>query len=217
MATYKRIDGDYNIISVGPSNGDNVNITTHTVNVTGNLKVTGNVTYIDVEKLDVEDPFITVAANNTGTIGTAVYQQQGLVAQTSGNTFAGLRFNNGTLTWQISPDVDANGAPITAYTDIGTATAGSVGGPLYSIQYHDAGNVFGGSSYYSVDVGNTRVTLNGHQLFGNIGTAPAAVANSVALYHNAEGAGGTGLYFRSTVEQDELVSRKKAIVFSLIF
>lgn len=217
MATYKRIDGDYNIISVGPSDGDNVNITTHTVNVTGNLKVTGNVTYIDVEKLDVEDPFITVAANNTGTIGTAVYQQQGLVAQTSGNTFAGLRFNNGTLTWQISPDVDANGAPITAYTDIGTASAGSVGGPLYSIQYHDAGNVFGGSAYYSVDVGNSRVTLNGHQVFGNIGTAPAAVANAVALYHNAEGAGGTGLYFRSTIEQDELVSRKKAIVFSLIF
>jgi hypothetical protein len=217
MATYKRIDGDYNIISVGPSDGDNVNITTHTVNVTGNLKVTGNVTYIDVEKLDVEDPFIMVAANNSGTIGTAIYQQQGLVAQTSGNTFAGLRFNNGTLTWQISPDVDANGAPITAYTDIGIATAGSVGGPLYSIQYHNAGNVFGGSAYYSVDAANSRVTLNGDQVFGNIGTAPAAVANSVAVYHNEIGSGGTGLYVKSVAVEDELVSKTKAIVFGIIF
>ena len=216
MATYKRIDGDYNIISVGPSNGDNVNITTHTVNVTGNLKVTGNVTYIDVEKLDVEDPFITVAANNTGTIGTAVYQQQGLVAQTSGNTFAGLRFNNGTLTWQISPDVDANGAPITAYVDI-VSGAGTVPGlPANSVQFN-LGNVFTGSSNFLYDAATAKLTLQGHQVLGNIGTAPAAVANAVALYHNAEGAGGTGLYFRTTTEQDELVSRRKALVFSLIF
>ena len=217
MATYKRVEGDYNIISVDPSDGDNVNITTHTVNLTGNLKVTGNVTYIDVTELTVEDPFITVAANNTGSIGTATYQQQGVVAQTSGNTFAGLRFNNGTLTWQISPNVDANGAPITAYTDIGTATAGSVGGPLYAIQYHDIGNVFGGSAYYSVDYANSRVTLNGDQLFGNIGTAPAAVANAVAVYHNEIGSGGTGLYVKSVAVEQELVSKNRAIVFSIIF
>lgn len=215
MATYKRVEGDYNIISV--EDNDNVIIDTHTVKVYGNLDVIGNLTYIETTELKVDDPFITVAGNNSGTIGTAPFQEQGLVTQTSSNTFAGLRFNNGTLTWQISPNVDANGAPISSYTDIGTAAAGSVAGPLYSVQYHDAGNVFGGSSYYSVDVANSRVTLQGDQAFGNIGSAPTAVANSIALYHNEIGSGGTGLYVKGVAVEDELVSKTKAIVFGIIF
>ena len=215
MATQKRIDGDYVITTINPP--DDVIINTNTVKINGNLDVVGNLTYIETTELKVDDPFITVAANNTGTVGTATFPEQGLVAQTSATTFAGLRFNNSTLTWQISPNVDANGAPISAYSDIGSAAAGSVGGPLFSVQYHDAGNVFGGSAYYSVDAANSRVTLQGDQLFGNIGTAPSAVANSVALYHNEAGSGGTGLYFRAPATQDELVSKSKAIVFSIIF
>lgn len=213
MSTNKVTSDDYDIY-VGPQT---INGWAGTLTVHGNLDVVGNVTYIETNELTVDDPFITVAGNNNGTTGTAQFQQQGLVAQTSSNTFAGIRFNNPTLTWQISPSVDANGAPISAYTDIGTAAAGSVGGPLYSIQYHDAGNVFGGSSYYSVDYANSRVTLNGHQVFGNIGTAPTAVANSVAVYHNEIGSGGTGLYVKSAAVEDELVSKTKAIVFGIIF
>jgi hypothetical protein len=217
MSTTKRIDGDYNIISIDPSDGDNVNITTHSVNITGNLSVQGNVTYIDVSELTVEDPFITVAANNSGTIGTAIYQQQGLVTQTSASTFAGLRFNNSTLTWEISPGVAGNGAPITAYQAIGTATAGSAAGPVTAIQFKDVGNVFGGNATFTFDVANSKVSLAGHQVFGNIGTAPTAVANSVAIYKNAEGSGGTGLYVKSPSVEDELVSKSKAIVFAIIF
>lgn len=215
MATYKRVEGDYHIISV--EDNDNVIIDTHTVKVYGNLDVVGNITYIETNDLTVDDPFITVAGNNTGNIVTAPFQEQGLVTQTSANTFAGLRFNNSTMTWQISPNVDSDGGPITAYTDIGTAVAGSVAGPLYSIQYHDLGNVFGGSAYYTVDYANSRVNLDGHLVFGNLGSPPAAVANSVALYHNAAAEGGTGLYFKSIADEDELVSKTKAVIFSLIF
>lgn len=215
MATYKRVEGDYNIISV--EDNDNVIIDTHTVKVYGNLDVVGNVTYIETNELTVDDPFITVAGNNNGTLGTAQFQEQGVVTQTSANTYAGLRFNNATLTWQISSSVDANGAPISAYSDIGTAAAGSVGGPLYAVQYHDAGNVFGGSAYYSVDLANSTVSLNGTQVFGNIGTAPAATANSVAVYHNAIGAGDTGLYVKNTAVEAELVTKNRAILFGIIF
>jgi hypothetical protein len=66
-------------------------------------------------------------------------------------------------------------------------------------------------------VANVKVTLQGHQVFGNIATAPAAVANSVAVYHNAKGSGGTGLYVKSPSVEDELVSKSKAIVFAIIF
>jgi hypothetical protein len=208
MSTYKSTSGDY-IVTLADGTG--------TMYLYGNLDVVGNVTYIETQDLRVDDPFITVAANNNGTIGTAAYQHQGMVAQTSATTFAGLRFDNGSLTWQISANVDANGAPITAYTSLATAAAASAGGPNSSIQFNTVGNTFGGSANLLFDSANSKVTLIGHQVFGNIGTAPTSVSNAVAMYNNAVGAGGTGLYVKSAAVDEELVSKTKAIVFSLIF
>ena len=214
MTTHKRIDGDYYITSINST--DNVNISTNTVVIDGHLAVQGNVTYIDVTELKIADPFITVAANNAGNISTAIFQDQGLVAQTSSNTFAGLRFDNPTLTWQISPNVAANGAPITAYQTIADAGGASPGAPDTSIQFNNA-NAFAGSSGFVFDAGNVKVTLNGHQVFGNIAVAPSSVANSVAAYHNQQGPGGTGLYVKSSAVEDELVSKTRAIAFGIIF
>jgi len=141
-----------------------------------------------------------------------------MVTQTGGAAFAGIRFNNPTNTWQVSPSVYSNGAPITAYADIGLAANTALpGGGIADIQYKLTANTFGGNTEYQWDAGNTRVTLQGHQVFGNIVTAPTAVANSVALYHNALGSGGTGLYVKSPAVEDELVSKTKAIVFGIIF
>lgn len=215
MATYKRVEGDYNIISV--EDNDNVIIDTHTVKVYGNLDVLGNVTYIETTDLKVDDPFITVAANNTGVGSAAAFPQQGLITQTGSASFAGLRFNNDTNTWQISINVSPNGLPNAPYLDIvTTSTALTPGAPEQSVQFN-VSNVFTGSANFLFDSGNAKLTLTGHEVFGNIGTAPAAVANAVALYHNAQGTGGTGLYFKSLTTEDELVSRKQAIVFGLIF
>jgi len=191
MSTYKRIDGDYNIISIDPSIGDNVNVTTHTVNITGNLDVKGNVTYINTEELTVEDPFITVAGNNTGNLSTADFQEQGLVAKTSSATFAGLRFNNASLEWEISPNVDADGGPLTAYQAIGTSAAGSPGQPLNSVQFNSA-NTFGGSSNLTFD--------------------------SAVLYHKqSSGVGGSGVYVSTSSKDVELIDKQAALVYSIIF
>ena len=65
MATYKRIDGDYAITTL--NSADNVTITTHTLEVVGNLDVSGNLTYINVTELNIQDPFILLNASNTGT------------------------------------------------------------------------------------------------------------------------------------------------------
>jgi hypothetical protein len=216
MATYKRIDGNYTIASVDPSAGDNVNIITHTLNLTGNLDVTGNVTYINVNDLTVDDPFITVAGNNAGVIANATFQQQGLVAQTSSNTFAGIRFDNGNLAWQVSPSVDANGAPIVAYANLTTGATTSPGGSNTFVQFNDSGT-FGGNSALAFDKVTGKLTIQGHVALGNIGATPSSVANSVVMYNNTVGAGGTGLYVVSSSVNDELVSKSKAIVFAIIF
>ena len=116
MSTYKRIDGDYNITTI--NSDDDINITTNTVTINGNLNVVGELTYIEVNELKVDDPFILVAANNTGSFASPTFPDQGLVTQTSSGTYAGIRFDNGNATWQISPSVYSNGAPIVAYANI---------------------------------------------------------------------------------------------------
>ena len=205
MATHKRVDGTYYIDTVNSI--DNVEITTHTVKVFGNLDVQGNITYIDTTELEVTDPFITLAANNSG-----AYSNVGILAQKASapNTYASLRWNTNSGTWQISSDNST-------FVDIAAGnTSTTPGGANTDIQFNNAGG-FGGNVNYSFDVANARVTLQGHQVFGNTATAPAAVANSVAVFHNAEGSGGTGLYVKSPSVEDELVSKSKAIVFAIIF
>ena len=51
----------------------------------------------------------------------------------------------------------------------------------------------------------------------NPGTTPAAVINASLVYGGAVGAGSTGVFFRNTVKNDELISKSKALVFSMIF
>ena len=205
MATYKRVDGDYYITTL--NSNDNVQIQTNTVKVIGNLDVQGNITYIDTTELEITDPFITLAANNTGT-----YSNVGILAQqtSSPDVYAALRYNVTVAAWQISTD---NSTFANIVTGSGTTPPG---GANTEIQFNNGGT-FGGNTAYKFDTANARVTLQGHQVFGNIATAPAAVANSVAVFHNAEGSGGTGLYVKSPSVEDELVSKSKAIVFAIIF
>jgi hypothetical protein len=203
MATVKNTSDNYTITV---ANGLGL------MTINANLDVVGNITYIDSSELRVTDPFITVAYENNGAI-----QSMGLVAQKTTTTWAGLRFNTVSSDWEISDSVNAEGAPISPYVPIASGNVTTNPGlPANSIQFNQA-NAFAGNSAFTFDVANAKVNITGQIVYGNIVTAPAATANAVALYHNAEGTGGTGLYFKSTTEQDELISKSKAIVFSLIF
>jgi hypothetical protein len=170
--------------------------------INGNLTYTGNLTTVD--------DFIIVAANNTGTV-----TDMGLLAQTGPTTFAGLRFDTTANTWQISRSVYGNGSPVIAYANIATGNA-TVAGSNTNIQFNDSGS-FGGTANLSFDKTTNKLTIQGHEAFGNIGTTPATVSNSVVVYNKAVGSGGTGLYVVSASVDDELVSKSKAIVFGIIF
>jgi hypothetical protein len=163
MATYTRVSGDYNIVSIDPT-VDNVNVTTSSLNINGNLNVAGNITYITVESFTVDDPFITIAGNNSGTLGTAPYQEQGIVTRTSGSTYAGIRFDNGTQEWQISDDVYANGAPVTAYVAISTYANADVAAylPTYT------GNISAGNVSVTGNISAGNVSVTGNISAGNV-------------------------------------------------
>ena len=209
MTTYKRIDGDYYIQTIDPPI-QKVYIDTDTT-VTGNLTVQGNLTYINVDELNITDPFILLNASNTATYAA----NSGVLTHITSSDFAGIRYNSNSGFWELSNNTSNTGVTGT-WTQISTGVAVVPGGANTNIQFNNDGS-FGGNASLSFDYDDSKLTLQGHEVFGNIGTAPSAVANSVALYHNAEGSGGTGLYFKSPATEDELVSKSKAIVFSIIF
>lgn len=208
MTTYKRIDGDYNIVSINAT--DNVIVDTNTLVVLGNLDVEGNLTYINVTELNVKDPFILLNASNTGSYAS----NSGVLTHTAVSTFAGIRFDATANLWELNyGDTDSTGltgtwAPI--------SSGGSIGGANTDVQFNDGG-LFGGNSNFTFDKATSQVTIQGQMILGNIGVTPGAPANAAALYNDVVGSGGTGVYVRSTAVDDELVSKTKAIVFGIIF
>ena len=201
MATYKNISSDW-YISVDSGVG--------TIYVDGNLDVAGNITF--VSELAVNDAFIIVAANNTGTVTS-----MGLVAtRVANSSFAGLRYDSTANAWQISTSVSANGAPIAAYANISTG-ATTAAGANTQVQFNDGG-AFGATANLTFDKSLNQLTITtGSQRLGNIGSAPAAVANSAVLYNLAPDLGASGVYARTTSTEDELITAVRARLFSIIF
>jgi hypothetical protein len=198
MTTYKTVNNDYTITC---NDGDGI----FTVNA--QTVFNGNVTYTVPAVTDFA--FTTVAANNTGAITDG-----GLLMQTGPTTFAGLRFDVTSNTWQISSSVNSLGAPVASYANIATGSA-TAGGANTQLQFNN-NNSFAGSANLTFDTANNQLFLSGFQAFANTAT-PANVANAVAVYSNVIGGGGTGLYFTSASANDELVSKGKAIVYGIIF
>ncbi len=208
MTTYKRIDGDFYIQTVYPPE-QKVYIDTDTT-VSGNLVVQGNLTYINVTELNVTDPFILVNASNTGT-----YQSNsGLLTHKTSSDYAGIRYNNNTGDWEISSSTSSSGTtgswqPIVA----GGITAA---GANTEIQYNDGG-VLGANAAFAFDYANSQMTLDGTLALAYNGSTPSAIANTATVTSDIPGSGGTGIYFNNNANQDELISKSKAIVFSIIF
>ena len=208
MATYKRIDGDYAITTL--NSADNVTITTHTLEVVGNLDVSGNLTYINVTELNIQDPFILLNASNTGSYAS----NSGVLTHTAASTFAGIRYNATATQWEISSSTDTTGLSGT-WSAIATGNA-TVAGSNTQVQFNDGGS-FGGNANLTFDKAVSKLTVQGQMVLGNIGTTPSSTANAAALYNNVEGSGGTGVYVKSSTVDDELVSKSAAIVFAIIF
>lgn len=208
MTTYKRIDGDYTIVSINAT--DNVIVDTHTLVVQGNLDVEGNLTYINVTELNVKDPFILLNASNTGSYAS----NSGVLTHTAVSSFAGIRFDATANVWELNyGDTDSTGltgtwAPI--------SSGGSIGGANTDVQFNDGG-LFGGNSNFTFDKATSRVRVQGQMVLGNIGSTPGAPSNAAALYNNAVGSGDTGVYVRSSTANDELISQTQAKKFAIIF
>lgn len=209
MSTTKRVTGDYNIVSVDTS-ADNVNITTNCVNIDGNLTVEGNLTYINVTELNVFDPFIVVNASNTATYSA----NSGILTHITSNTYAGIRYNDDSGSWELSTSTSSSGET-GSWSPI--LSSGSIAaGANTDVQFNNNG-ALGGNSNFTFNYATSALSLNGDFVLVNQGSAPSPVANSKVIYANTAGSGGSGVYFVDGSTSDELISKSKAIVFSIIF
>lgn len=205
MSTIKTTSSDYTI-NVGPYDSGNSKWA-GTMNVNGNLNVAGNITY--VTDIAVNDAFIIVAANNTGTV-----TDMGIIATKGTSSYAGLRFDVASNVWQVSSSVTGAGVPIAAYANIATGNA-SVSGSDTQIQFNDSGS-FGASGNLTFNKTTNVLTLQGSQTLGNVGSTPSSVSNSVVIYNKAPGAGATGLYVVSSTTNDEVTAYNKAKLLAII-
>ena len=211
MPTYKRIDGDYTITTI--NSADNVIVVTNTLEVRGNLDVSGNLTYINVEELNVRDPFIVLNSSNTGSYAS----NSGILVHRTTTDYAGLRWSNNAVRWQLSNSTSSTGETGTWANILTDDTGQTAAGANTEIQYN-SNNAFGASANLRFDQASNQLTLNGHEVLGLLVSDPSGTANSVTIWHRAQGSGGTGIYFRdATGPVDELISREKSVLYSIIF
>jgi hypothetical protein len=219
MSVTKRIsNGDYNLTTAAAA--ANVVVTTDTFKIFGNLFVQGNTSIINVANISTADPTITLNSNVTSPFqGNSGIQ----VNRGSGYAEPALYWNETVLAWQTVTNI----ADIGTYINIGSgAGTGSVGtGVAGHLPYYatstdtvvDAGNnlTWNGANLLTI-TGNVQTT---GLRFANTAGVPAVVTGNIALSGNTTGGsvGGTGIYFNNNVESDELVSKTKAIAYSIIF
>lgn len=220
MSVTKRIStGDYNLTTAAAS--ANVVVTTDTFKINGNLFVQGSSSIINVANVSTADPTITLDSNVT----TPFLGNSGIeVNRGTGFSKPALYWNETVLSWQFTPNI----ADSSTYINIGSGSgSGTVStGTATQLAYYvtsgstvantGANLTWNGANLLNI-TGN--VETNGIRLDNINVTPPPAIAAIVNIIGNTAGnsPGGTGVYFNNNTESDELVSKTKAIAYSIIF
>ena len=228
MAEIKRVNDQYKI-------------TAPSIILDGNVQVTGSSTSVDVITSVISDTSIILNAGETGSGVSTLGSTAQIVIERGVLPSVALRWNDATDTWQITVDGSTYLDIITGSGGL-VAAAGS----NTFVQYNDGGFIGAEANFAydytnnllyvgNVTIGNNAITSNTTN--GNIalnangtgtvnistataltfqGSAPGSTASLTKFYAATPGAASSGLYFVNTVDSDELVSKKKAIMFGLV-
>jgi hypothetical protein len=164
------------------------------------ISVTGGILKNGFAVTDGVSPLGTITAFLGGTGATGTYQMSQVnslpaTAITAGDTVSRLTFKVDNV---LRTQIDANGI-----------TSGNV-----NITGNTVSSTSGG---LTLDPNTGQVLIDGYLQLAVQVSDPAAVASNDMLYHKTIGAGDSGLYFRTTSRNDELVSKRRAILFGMIF
>ena len=218
MSTHKRINGNYDITTLGAS--DVVTISSSAVTVTGNLTVSGTQTTVNSQDTDIQDRVIVL---NKGEAGAGVTGgTSGLEVDRGSSTNSRIVYDESNDKWSIdngsgSLTPIASSAGAASLENVVEDTTPQLGGSLdvnsQSIVSASNGNVViapDGTGILHVDGSAVRLQ--------NEGSDPTGQSGYTTVYSKVAGSGGTGLYtVTDTTTADELVSKSKAVVFGIIF
>ena len=228
MAEIKRVNDQYKI-------------TAPSIVLDGNVQVTGSSTSVDVITSVISDTSIILNAGETGSGVSTLGSTAQIVIERGVLPSVALRWNEAIDAWQITSDGSTYADLLTGSGGV-VAAAGS---DTY-VQYNAAGFLGAEANFAydytnnllyvgNVTIGNNAITSNTTN--GNIalnangtgtvnistataltfqGSAPGSTASLTKFYAATPGAAASGLYFVNTVDSDELVSKKKAIMFGLV-
>ena len=217
-----RYNGDYSITATDPTG--NLSVSMHTMTINGNLNVVGNIA--EVSNSAISDNFITLNKGETGagvTLLTAgIEVDRGTLSTTQ------IRWNEDTPTgprWELTNDgvnwggiatLSANGAQFALIEDLAPQLGGNLdtlGRTIFSSNNEVV--VFGMSAGNLTPAG----TWGSGIAIQNTPVVPSALPDHTVIYTQDPQNGGTGLYVTTTPAnpvQEELISKKKAIAYSLI-
>jgi hypothetical protein len=187
------------------------------VTINGNLTVRGTTTTVNSEELSIADNFITL--NSDVPVTTAATEDAGIVINRGSDANVSLRWNETVDQWQITNDGST-------FQNIATV----VNGNYLSAVVEDLAPQLGGH----LDVGQYIITSNTSVVISptdflrvdgpvkleniNLLMLPQVDSNATVVYASPSTGGGSGVFVTSGAAQhEELVSKKKAIVFSLLF
>ena len=168
------------------------------VYVTGNLHVAGVYDTTTVNNINVEDKDIALNVGETGAGVGGGSGTSGIIVDRGSLADVALRWNDTTDVWQLTTDGSTFNTILTA----------GGGGGLTAV-VDDTTPRLGGNL----------ITNGFHVRFQPLLTAnpPTVVSGNAILYADTVGSAGSGLFVvNSGTASDELVTKSKAIVFSII-
>ena len=220
---------------------DQYKITAPSIVLDGNVQVTGSSTSVDVITSVISDTSIILNAGETGSGVSTLGSTAQIVIERGVLPSVALRWNDATDTWQITVDgstyldiITGSGGLVAAAgsdTFVQYNNGGFIGAEAnFAYDYTNnllyVGNVTIGNNAITSNTTNGNIALNANGT-GTVnistataltfqGSAPGSTASLTKFYAATPGAAASGLYFVNTVDSDELVSKKKAIMFGLV-
>ena len=169
------------------------------VYLTGNLHVLGVYDTTNVTNTNVEDKDITLNVGEAGwgVGGNAAPGQSSIIVDRGLQANVAIRWNEIYDNWELT----TNGA---AFSNIATSSSSGITAVVQDTSPRLGGNLI--TNGFNVQL-QSLLTAN----------PPTAVASNVILYSDTVGSAGSGLFVvNSGTASDELVTKSKAIVFSII-
>lgn len=199
MATVKKLNTSYTI-------------DTTDVVITGNLTVQGTQASVETTNTVITDKVITLNKGETGSgVGPAGTGEAGIEINRGSLTTVKFVWNEPLDTWQLSNALGYSANVLTSTSGSTALTA-----IIQDLTPELGGNL--NTGVYTIVGGSGSIKFDGNLQLSHQPRPTTFTANTVTLYAQSPEIGGTGLFvYNNTSQNEELITKNRAIIYSIIF